>query len=86
MARSEGVRGSAPPGRVATHQCAATGCHKPIRVDLLMCRDHWSMLPQSMRSKVWSYYRVRFEDLRGYLDAVSEAVAEVDRREGWRTP
>lgn len=51
-----------------------------------MCRTHWDMLPSMLRARVWSYYRMRFEDLRGYIDTVTEAVAEVQRREGKETP
>ncbi len=38
------------------HECPAKGCSRRIPDHLLMCRNHWFMVPRMMRSAVWAAY------------------------------
>lgn len=66
-----------------THTCAATGCQHLIAMHLLMCMDHWRMVPVVYRREVLATYRVmgrgdwqaRLDARTDYLKAVDNAVA-----------
>lgn len=60
------------------NQCAATGCKKSIRGDMLMCKPHWWKVPQAIRTRIWRGYRHGTAD---YALAVSQAIAAVEARE-----
>jgi hypothetical protein len=40
-----------------SHHCHARGCKIHIRPELLMCRSHWFMVPERLRTEVWRTYR-----------------------------
>nr|WP_315242180.1 hypothetical protein [uncultured Albidiferax sp.] len=63
-----------------THTCAATGCQHQIPAHLLMCMDHWRMVPVVLRRAVMTTYRdwKRLHSAlagRDYHEAVANAVA-----------
>lgn len=40
------------------HNCSATGCQRAIPLNLLMCSDHWRMVPVACQREVWRTYRL----------------------------
>ena len=68
------------------HHCHAEGCELIVPPKLLMCANHWFMVPKPLRDAVWRTYRPGQErDKRPspeYLAAAKaaiEAVAAVDK-------
>lgn len=70
------------------HNCSATGCQRAIPLNLLMCSDHWRMVPVTDQREVWRTYRLteRRQGLpavellaaaRAYQAAVQAAIAAV---------
>lgn len=56
---------------VKFHDCAATGCQRRIPSHLLMCIDHWRMVPARVKREVlvaWQAWR-RTVDPSGRHDA-----------------
>lgn len=46
-------------GRNATrppHRCPARRCPKMIRYHMLMCPEHWRMVPKATATQVWHEY------------------------------
>lgn len=68
--------------------CRAVGCSEPIAKHLLMCGDHWRMVPPAIQNRVHSTDRMRRERKPGasqvWLAAAQEAIREVARRENRR--
>lgn len=65
-----------------THQCAAKGCQHTIALHLLMCMDHWRMVPVAHRRTVNQTYKNAVdypssETLDAHTDAVADAIAAV---------
>jgi hypothetical protein len=44
---------TAPP----THRCPPKGCTRQVRDDLLMCGEHWRMVPVHLQRAVWAAWR-----------------------------
>jgi hypothetical protein len=72
---------------VHTHTCAAIGCQHVIASGLLMCMDHWRMVPAPLRREVLATNRMRrlqpgsLVALGDYRDAVARAVAAVEEKQ-----
>lgn len=69
-----------------THRCAATGCQHEIRSGLLMCMDHWRMVPAAQRRAVLATLagvrrRPTPEAVRAYRTAVEAAVQAVQDKQ-----
>lgn len=67
--------------RVTT--CKAVGCQQAITEPLLMCVEHWRMVPAALRRQVWgSYHRLRHEPTAhgDHLAAVKAAVDAVHQK------
>jgi hypothetical protein len=67
------------------HRCAASGCKRVVRDDMLMCRADWFRVPKWIRDEVWRAW----DDGRGKLSpqhvrAIEAAVAAVDAAKGAR--
>ena len=62
--------------KTPVHTCAAQGCQHQIPQHLLMCMDHWRMVPVKLRRPVLATYRDRVR-LRTVASALAwrEAVA-----------
>lgn len=62
---------------MSRHACPAHGCQAQISTSLLMCPDHWLMVPRWLRSEVnrtWRAFNRALID--GSADAVvSEAIS-----------
>lgn len=70
------------------HFCHAVNCTKIVAPKMLMCFQHWRMVPKPLQQAVWAHYRPGQEvDKRptsDYLDAANaaiKAVAEKEKRE-----
>jgi hypothetical protein len=71
------------------HECSAKGCVRSISKRLLMCREHWMLVPKSVQNKIWQTYCDGQEDRVGtdrgpsiqYIDAYIEAVNAVFQAE-----
>lgn len=68
-----------------THTCKAVGCQRVIGRGMLMCAEHWSLVPSSMRAAVM---QARYRDAAGepgawgdYRDAADRAVAAVKEKQ-----
>lgn len=68
------------------HLCHAKGCGLPVPPKLLMCRRHWYMVPDHLRSLVWRHYRPGQEidkrPTREYLEVMKQAIDAVAHAEG----
>ncbi|MES1977339.1 MAG: hypothetical protein V4451_04840 [Pseudomonadota bacterium] len=70
-----------------THNCAAVGCQKQIPLNMLMCGNHWNMVPTPISREVLSTWRSRNkrpsdqEAVRAHEDAKSKAVAAVEAKQ-----
>jgi len=68
------------------HLCGAIGCTRRIPRRLLMCRDHWLMVPMEMRERIWNHYAPGQElppaaPSAAYLQSVADAINHVWRKE-----
>lgn len=67
------------------HECHAEGCSKAIPPALLMCREHWRMVPYQLRGAVLRAYRPgQCDDKRpsaAWLEAARAAINAVAARE-----
>ena len=41
-----------------THECHAEGCERAVPPRLLMCAQHWRLLPSPAQRIIWHHYRV----------------------------
>lgn len=69
-----------------THRCAAVGCQHDIPLHLLMCIDHWRMVPVALRREVTQTFRDANRNLSAtglalHLHAVNEAVAALQSKQ-----
>jgi hypothetical protein len=44
---------------VRVHTCSAVGCQHLVSVRMLMCIDHWRMVPVQMQREILASWRVR---------------------------
>lgn len=73
------------------HVCHAKKCTTPVPPKMLMCKQHWYMVPKALRDRVWATYRKGQEIDKlpsyEYLDAANAAVRSVAEQEGiWAKP
>lgn len=64
------------------HQCAATGCARLVPTGLLMCVDHWRMVPAGLQRSVFQSLKAMRgapsgESVKAYRAAVAVAVSAV---------
>lgn len=70
------------------HACFAAHCPRRIYAHLLMCAQHWRMVPPDLRRAVWSNYQSGQEKPDGpaptdtYLDVIRQAQLAVAEQEG----
>ena len=71
---------------IVTHTCHAIRCKAVVKPQLLMCRDHWFMVPVEIRKRVVSLFMPR--QCRGgrpsiaWLKSAREAINSVAVQEG----
>lgn len=69
--------------KLRTTCCAAVGCQHTIREPLLMCVEHWRMVPAATRRAVQSTWRRALnepEARQQHLKAVREAIDAVRQK------
>lgn len=68
-----------------TRTCRAVGCQHLIGAHMLLCPDHWDMVPAPLRREVtqWRMRRAAGEPGAGvkYQDAAARAVAAVQEKQ-----
>lgn len=45
------------------HNCAIAGCSQQIKTKFMMCREHWAMVPPSLRREIlyrWARLKSKF--------------------------
>lgn len=62
--------------------CAAVGCQHSITRPLLMCMDHWRMVPKAVQRQVWAAYRRLSTDPTAYITHARAVQAAVDAVRG----
>jgi hypothetical protein len=72
--------------KLRTHHCQATGCQHVVSTRLLMCIDHWRMVPAPLRREIVSLVKSMARDLDAalavdYRGAVARAVAAVQEKQ-----
>lgn len=45
-------------GQTREHHCHWPGCRKQVPPAMWGCAQHWKMLPQHLRTKLWKAYRI----------------------------
>jgi hypothetical protein len=75
--------------KLRTHTCNATGCQHVISARLLMCLDHWHMVPAPLRREIVRLAKSMARDWESAIDfgaeyrgAVARAVAAVQEKQG----
>lgn len=66
------------------HKCQAVGCQRQVGVRLLMCIDHWRMVPAPTKREVHETLRAARRDSDTWPDyeaAVKEAIAAVKEKQ-----
>ena len=70
---------------MSKHLCHAKACKIEVPARMLMCYRHWSMVPKTLQSNVWSTYRRGQEIDKNpspeYLNAMNEAIDFVAKKE-----
>lgn len=70
---------------MSKHTCHARGCTAEVPPKMLMCRKHWSMVPQAIQRRVWAHYNEGQEKTgrasRKWIDAAREALEAVAEKE-----
>lgn len=72
--------------KLRTHPCQAVGCQRVISLRMLMCMEHWSLVPAPLQREV---QRTRTEMATAfdrsattrYRDAAARAVAAVKEKQ-----
>ena len=69
-----------------SHYCHAKGCGIPTKPQFLMCPKHWSMVPWSLKKRVWEAYNPGQEQKKNptqrYLIVADLAINAVAYKEG----
>lgn len=69
-----------------SHHCHARGCSKKVKPELLMCLDHWKMVPRKIQRAVWAAYRPgQCDDKKpsgNWMRAADAAIGHVANAEG----
>lgn len=60
----------------STHACAIRGCEKIISRRLLMCPEHWRMVPKILQNNVWITWKKG--GAKQYLAARQAAINSVE--------
>lgn len=64
------------------HKCAARGCTAQVSIRLLMCVQHWRLVPADVKTRVWRAFAGRgYEPLapvdQDYANAITDAINAV---------
>ncbi len=61
------------------HTCHWPGCKRAVPPKLWGCGEHWAMLPQKIKSRIWAAYVAGQEISKTPSAAYLQAAAEADR-------
>lgn len=61
--------------------CPIDGCEKQHKRNMLMCRDHWYMVPKPLRDALWSAYRTEGVFSDEYMEARQACIGAVEQKE-----
>lgn len=80
------VRAEVSKGQTRDHECHAKNCKRQVPPALLMCPQHWTMVPKEMQAEIWSHYVPGQEKgitrpTRAYLEAMKRVIAHVEQLE-----
>jgi hypothetical protein len=65
--------------KLRLHTCKATDCQHVISVRMLMCQEHWDMVPAALRRELIAS---RMDGHGwGYRDAAARAIAAVEEKQ-----
>lgn len=67
-----------------THDCPITGCTvRGLPRAVLMCRNHWRVVPRGLQRLVYGAFRARSEvgGVARHLQACEDAIAAVEGRD-----
>jgi hypothetical protein len=59
--------------------CLAKNCNTETGAFFVLCRDHWRVIPLSLKDKVNEAYRIRQKSPDVYDSAVKEAIEFIER-------
>ncbi|MBA4343251.1 MAG: hypothetical protein C0423_14030 [Methylibium sp.] len=69
---------------VQTYACAANGCQHVIEAPMLMCVEHWRLVPAALKREVWAWWRLvgrRPEARERHRAAVQAAIDAVHQKQ-----
>lgn len=58
------------------NKCRAAGCNKVINVRVIMCAEHWHLVPKDIKQRIYKYGRHGTEE--AYNQAVHDAIEAVN--------
>lgn len=67
---------------MATHECPAPGCTKPVPRSQLACRAHWYAIPKPLRDEVWRAYRDHGMGSAEHTAAITAAIEALEHQAG----
>lgn len=70
--------GTVSDGRTMRQRCYAHDCRRPIPAGLLMCRDHWRLVPKELQDRVWQTWRAYSSGRSGSEEWLEAAKAARD--------
>jgi len=80
------VHSESEEGGVVVHRCHASGCGAFTEQRLLMCSEHWALVPVGLKKRICSTYRDgQCDDKRpspDWLDAAHAAIKAVKGKNG----
>lgn len=66
---------------MASHECPVTGCKWRVAMHMLMCRNHWRMVPRPLQSAVWDAWGGGAgAGTPEHMEACTAAIAAVNQR------
>ncbi len=72
-----------PDDAPAPHYCHALLCERIVHPRMLMCPQHWNLVPRDLQRRVWDAYvpgqEVKKNPTRRYLNAMQAAINAVAR-------
>ena len=75
--QSDKVRHVLAAGQTRKHHCHWPGCSKQVPPARWGCREHWYMLPERIRTRIWRAYQIGQEETAApsteYVAAAREA-------------
>lgn len=69
------------------HTCRAVGCSIVVRPDVLMCVEHWAMVPRAVQNLIYHHYPAAGKEPSGeYIATAFVAISCVAVQQGKLPP